>query len=172
MQTPSTPSVQTGFTLLELLVVVVLIAVMAGALVLSVQGGSSARTVDTELERVRLVVEALCDRSMLETRYLGLGLSQTQYVGYEIGASGDWQPIQREGLFKRHVLPGGLALSLVGEEAPALRPSLPDQPQLLCAPDGLPNPFVLALTAGSGTQTLRAELRRDGTGEWRRETTP
>lgn len=60
-----------GFTLLEILVVVVIIGVLAAAVVLAVDGGS-ARQLDREAERFRALLGQACEQAELGGRDLGV----------------------------------------------------------------------------------------------------
>ncbi len=71
-----------GFSLLELLVVVTIIAVFAGVAVLSMGALGSDRELQREATRLQSLVDLLAEEAVLETRDYGLFFSETGYRFY------------------------------------------------------------------------------------------
>ncbi len=71
-----------GFSLLELLVVVTIIAVFAGVAVLSLGTLGSDRLLEREAARLRGLVDLLAEEAVLESRDYGLLFSETGYRFY------------------------------------------------------------------------------------------
>ena len=84
-----TPSNQAGFTLLELLVVITLVGIMAGAAMLSV-GGQQARQLKNEAQRLQLLLNQARDESELTQRTLGVKIEKQGYQFLE------WQRDKRQ----------------------------------------------------------------------------
>jgi len=84
-----TPSNQGGFTLLELLVVITLVGIMAGAAMLSV-GGQQARQLKNEAQRLQLLLNQARDESELTQRTLGVKIEKQGYQFLE------WQRDKRQ----------------------------------------------------------------------------
>jgi len=72
------PARQLGFTLLEILVVITLIGIMAGAAMLSV-GGQQARELKNEAQRLQLLLNQARDESELSQRTLGVRVEARGY---------------------------------------------------------------------------------------------
>ncbi len=71
-----------GFSFIELLVVVVIIAVFAGATILSVGTLGSDREIDREVLRLRTLLELIREEAVLQNRSYGVLFSETGYRFY------------------------------------------------------------------------------------------
>ena len=71
-----------GFSFIELLVVVVIIAVFAGATILSVGTLGSDREIDREVFRLRTLLELLREEAVMQNRSYGVLFSETGYRFY------------------------------------------------------------------------------------------
>ncbi len=71
-----------GFSFIELLVVVVIIAVFAGATILSVGTLGSDREIDREVFRLRTLLELIREEAVLQNRSYGVLFSETGYRFY------------------------------------------------------------------------------------------
>jgi general secretion pathway protein H len=86
----STPNKQAGFTLVELMVVLFLIGLAAGAVMLTV--GSVASNGGSQAEKFAARIAALRDRAVVEGRPLALWVRPSGY-GFERRGNADWQPL-------------------------------------------------------------------------------
>lgn len=148
-----------GFSLLELLVVLVILAALTGLALLASGSGLGERRGATEMERFALRLELLCDRAVIESRLLGMQLTRSAYEGSELTAEG-WLPLGREPAFARVELPAGWQWKLGREGGLLDLPGeWPEEPQLLCLPDGRSTPFRLQLGEDEAGWLLRSEGR-------------
>jgi general secretion pathway protein H len=105
-----------GFTLIELMVVVLIIGLMAAGIVLSV--GVTGR--DTELEkesdRAFALINYVREKAELQTREFGLycGDHEYQFVTFDPRKQ-IWRPVDEDDALRARPLPDGLSLRLVVE---------------------------------------------------------
>ena len=131
-----------GFTLLEVLVALAVVAVILAVLIPSLVRQSPERQLESETERLRRVMDLMCERAELDGRVLGLALANASYavqmpgkVLPEAGKEAPWEVLSGA-VWAAHNLPKGISLSLQtgsrGEQA-VLNDELPTKPQLPCA---------------------------------------
>ena len=75
-------SLQSGFSLLELLVVVMIIAILAGAAVLSIGTLGSDREIRREGERLQTLLDLLNEEAVMESRDYGILFTASGYRFY------------------------------------------------------------------------------------------
>jgi general secretion pathway protein H len=140
-----------GFTLLELLVVVVIIAVLAGALALAVGLATGPGVAEREARRMERLLGLACERAILSGRDYGLAIHAHGYSFAVRGAEG-WMSFAAgaDAVFAPRELPGGLALHLDRDGRAVLVPDEPpQQPQLGCVASGEMTPFTLEFEHGA-----------------------
>jgi general secretion pathway protein H len=154
-----------GFTLVEMLVVVVIIAIMITGAVLALSVAGRDRALENEARRLEALLNLARERAELQTREYGLraGPASYAFVIYE-PRSGEWIFPPDESLRARE-LPEGLALRLVVEGRPIV---LRDQdgptgllPQIGIASSGGFSSFELTLEREGG-ETLTLRTAEDG----------
>lgn len=126
------PSPRAGFTLIEVLVVVVVLAVIVGAVLLSASG-LDARRAEREGERLYLLLQLACDHAELSGREVGLHLAATGY-GFSVAAQDRWLPFANGHRLHERIVEG----SLLAVPSASL-PDAPDYeraPQAMCWPSG------------------------------------
>ncbi|VFT11080.1 general secretion pathway protein H [Pseudomonas aeruginosa] len=86
-----------GFTLIELMVVMVIISVLIGLAVLSTGFASTSRELDSEAERLAGLIGVLTDEAVLDNREYGLRLERDAYqvLRYD-EAKARWLPVARD----------------------------------------------------------------------------
>jgi general secretion pathway protein H len=163
---------QRGFSLIEILVVMVIIALMAAVMTVAVGALGGDREIDDEAGRLADVVAVALEQAELEGRDYGLRLDP---VGYEVmvfdGRRG-WASAGGETWFERHEFPAGLSVSLEAEgrrvllrvaESPETR-----LPQVIAFASGEVTPYRIALTRSSSGEVASLEGAADGTIEMSR----
>ena len=107
-----------GFTLIEVMVVLLVISVIASMLTLNV---SARHTADDEVERLRLVLEAVAERAQIRGTPLAVELLPQGYRCSAFDLRGNWTPIRNEPLFAQQDLSAALVwqdLRIDGRVAP------------------------------------------------------
>ena len=148
---------QSGFTLLELLVVLVVIGVMVSMAVLSFGVLGRDRQSEEEARRFWAVLQQAREEAELQAEDLAVFVAATSYEYLRFDARRDkWVPIQDDELFVPRELPEGLRFRLRLESRDTvLQPALPDRsdedmnkkwpPQITVLSSGDVMPFELEI---------------------------
>lgn len=105
-----------GFTLLELLVVIVIIGIIAAMLTLSVGIATPDTTMAKEVTRLENLVRLATEEAVLSGRELGLTFYDTEYEFSTLDPeSTRWRPITDEEPFTPHRFPPGTVVDLAVE---------------------------------------------------------
>ena len=148
-----------GFTLVEILVVVVIMAVVISLTVLSIGTTGRDSQLDEETRRIQGLVGLLHERALLEGRDFGLRIEPTAYefVVY-VSARDQWQRMDQEREFRHRDLPNGVSFQLqLDAQTVVLKPV---DRNLSSAQ--MPTPQVAIAASGEGTP-FRLTLLRDQT---------
>ena len=151
-----------GFTLIEILVVVVILGVLAAALTLAVGVGGGERQLARQAEQVQALVGYACEQAELTGREIGLSINTSGYRFSHLERD-DWQAF-RDGELRPRVWIAntGATLSRDGH-AVEITTSFPDKPQLLCFSSGELTPFGLDMGLPDLVQRYRLDGQPDGT---------
>jgi general secretion pathway protein H len=160
-----------GFTLLEVLVVVVIIGIIASMAVVSTRVLGGDREMDQEARRLSAVLTQAREEAMLQGRDVGLRVDARGYdfLLYD-NRNERWRLAQDDPLLRERALPEGLdarlwlesrEVKLSGRTAPT--GESPPTPQVVVFASGDVVPFELRLER-AGTREQRAVVGRvDGT---------
>ena len=149
-----------GFTLVEILVVVVIIAIVISLAVLSIGVTGRDSQLDDESRRIAGLVDLLHDRALLEGRDFGLRIEPTAYefVVYEPRRD-RWMALGQEQEFRHRDLPKGLSFQLeLDSQVVVIKPL----DKNLQGDAAAPGPQIAIAASGEGTP-FRLTLQRDGT---------
>lgn len=102
-----------GFSLIELLVVIVIVGIVISIAVLSVGLLSEERRLETEARRFSSLVEVAQDEAMMQGREFGLELMQTSYRFVEFDPyTSQWQELFDDDLLRQRELPDDVEFDL------------------------------------------------------------
>ncbi|MGI9235333.1 MAG: type II secretion system minor pseudopilin GspH [Woeseiaceae bacterium] len=108
---------QLGFTLIEILVVVIIVATVSGIALMSIGLIGDDRELNTERKRLATLLEMAQDEATLQGREFGLELMNSTYRFVEFDPlSLTWNEILGDDLFRLRQLPEGMEFELYVEE--------------------------------------------------------
>jgi general secretion pathway protein H len=148
-----------GFTLVEILVVIVIMAVLISLTVLTVSSTARDSQLDEESRRLEGLVGLLHDRALLEGRDFGLRIEPTAYEFVVFDTRrGRWTIMDQEREYRHRQLPKGISFQLeLDSQVVIIKPI-----DRTLATDDLPGPQVAIAASGEGTP-FRLTLLRDAT---------
>ena len=149
MQTSATGiwSSQRGFTLLEVMVVLLLIGIISGFAVISVRGASPEERLQTEARKLAALFELNQQEAILFGEQRGLRFSATGYGFMVRSGGGEWHYRQDPEVQTKVDLPAGFSLHLWVEGRPANLSEPPPGPQVLLLSSGESTEFSATLSA-------------------------
>jgi general secretion pathway protein H len=148
-----------GFTLIEILVVLVIMAVIISIAVLSIGTTGRDTQLDEESRRIEGLVDILHERALLEGRDFGLRIEPAGYGFVVYSADRDrWLPISDEHEFRHRDLPKGVTFQL---ELDSVQVVLKPAEQTLSGDDPPPPPQVAIAASGEGTPFHLTLLREE-----------
>jgi general secretion pathway protein H len=150
-----------GFTLVELLVVVVIVAVLAGALTLAVGSVGGERQLSRQAEQLRALVDYACEQSERMGRDIGISLDVHGY-SFSFAGQSDWIPIQANELRPRAWLAGTVTSLQRDGQRVDVTERAPQKPQLVCFSSGELTPFRMELALADVPKQYRVEGEPDG----------
>lgn len=136
-----------GFTLIEMLCVLVLIGLLSGVVIMNIPPSKSQAQI--QAERLTRDLNAMVQNGLISGEVRGFGLTEKQFSFYAYNGeefvpagSGNWSDVLRPELVRE-----GQKLKLPEELSP----------QIIFEPTGLNDPFTLGLSGPQSSYELRSE---------------
>ena len=160
-----------GFTLLELLVVLVIVGILVSLLTLSVGlvGEDSAQR--REAERIQALVQMASEETMLHGIEMGLRFYRRAYeFSIYRDDTDEWTPLADDELFRRRDIPQALELDLELEGREVILEFAADddenyRPQVFIMSSGDVTPFNLRFREAFSSGGYQVLIEADGSGE-------
>lgn len=149
-----------GFTLIEMLVVVVIISILVGFSVLSIGNRSLDDRLDLEAQRLEKLIALAAEEAERQGIELGFHVNDGHYEFLTLSPEGAWAPFSDTGPLRERPLPEPLQIRLSVEGRPVATESRDGDtltPQVLLLSSGEASPFVLDLRAPGLTAFYRLE---------------
>jgi general secretion pathway protein H len=173
------PARLAGFTLLEILVVVLIIGIVSAGILLSLNFAGKDTALETESQRLLSLVKYARDQAELQTRNYGILFSQNGYefVVYDV-RQGTWRPVYEDDALRARTLPSGLDFKLVVDARDIVlhdrMPSAPASdsdsdssasafaPQVMIFSSGDLSSFSVTLERASAGRSITLDENQDG----------
>jgi len=136
-----------GFTLLEVMVVVVIIGIMLGVSALSMRGDSHAELLQREATRMIALLNLASQEAVMRSEQIAVRYSDDGYA-FMLLQNGRWVPMDNDPTLRARRFPDDISLRLELQDNPP--PSLlsgdeSDLPQVFLLSSGEMTPFVVTL---------------------------
>lgn len=143
---------QRGFTLLELLVVLVIVGIMLGFVTLNAMP-SQRQALQNEAQRIALLLQLARDEAIVRNRPIAFEVDQYRYRFWIRDENNAWQPIEKDDMLREREF----------KRAPvnlAIDPPMMDQDnrlRIVFGREPVDKPFVLSLSLGEASVAIRAD---------------
>ena len=141
MKAVQTRSPPRGFTLLEVMIVMLLVGIMTGFALLSVGGGPRERLAE-EGKRLAALVELHQQEAILRGEPRGIRFTRAGYAILSLNEQGEWRPPAAATTLLQRELPEDIALGLWIDDRPAELAAAGQLPQVLLLAGGEATEFV------------------------------
>ncbi|HXC60498.1 MAG TPA: type II secretion system minor pseudopilin GspH [Steroidobacteraceae bacterium] len=147
-----------GFTLIEILVVLLIIGVLVAGTVLSIGVAGRDTSLDKERDRVAALMDYLRDQAALQNREYGMRcfVGGYEFLAYD-ARTGLWQSLPDDPMMRKRKLPTGIEMTLHIEGRPIVLPAADDRTEN-------PPPQIMLFSSGD-LNLFELTLRRAATGE-------
>jgi general secretion pathway protein H len=160
MQRPArAPPAAAGFTLIEILVVVLIIAVVSAGVLLSLNLAGRDRDLEREGDRLFALMKYAREQAELQTRQYGILFQEDGYefLAYDV-QRGIWRSVPEDDALGSRRLPDGLGMKLVVEQRPVVlrRPqnATDKTPQVMILSDGELTSFAASIERDGGRRSV------------------
>jgi general secretion pathway protein H len=155
------PLLSAGFSLIEILVVTVILAVVAATVTLAVAGAGGERQLARDADRVAALVVYACEQAELSGRDIGVSLSRGGYR-FSRNEHADWV-LLREGELRPRKWSASPHVTLTRDgNGVGVGDEFPDKPQLACFSSGELTAFRLELALPDIAALYRVEATQNG----------
>lgn len=170
-----------GFTLLEVLMVVLVVGILSAVVLLGLNPGGPERRMDDEAERLASLLSLASSEAVMQNREYGLHLDDAGYHFLCLDEKTQrWATCAGDSLFREHALPEGLEVRVLSDRRLRLPPARTSSQSLSLEDQKTPElqPDVLLLSSGEASPAeleirvvddpaLRVEIRVDEIGRVR-----
>lgn len=136
-----------GFTLLEILVVLLLVGIVSTLAVLAIGDGGRERQLVQEAKRFAALLVLANEEAVLQSREYGVQFSSEGYrfMAYEPGEKSRWRSLEQDALLRPRSMPLPIRLELYIDDLPVSLDGRQDLPQILLTSAGERTAFELRL---------------------------
>lgn len=132
-------SVNKGFTLIEILVVIVIVGITIGFALLSFGDFGESKKILYAAEQFEKTLRLAQQQAILESSTLGMRIDNSSYQILKFKNASHWAPVSSKNLFRAHYFPKNMIITLKTELKRNSR-----GPGIIINPSGEVNPFTLS----------------------------
>jgi general secretion pathway protein H len=133
-----------GYTLIEIVVVIVIIAILLNFAVLSFRNLPGSDSLGEESKRLRSLLQMASEEALLRSSLIGVDITEEGY-GFLRLESGEWKPLEDD-LFRPRELPDELRLSIATTQPPG-DDGEKRTPEIILLTSGEMTPFDLKISS-------------------------
>ncbi|MCU7852387.1 MAG: type II secretion system minor pseudopilin GspH [Candidatus Thiodiazotropha sp. (ex Monitilora ramsayi)] len=136
-----------GFTLIELMVVIVIIGIVINFAVVSFGSNSPADRLNKESTRLMSLIQIAGEEALLRSSFIGVDILQDSY-GFLRLEEGEWQPLDDD-LFRNRHLPDDMLLTIITSQPQENNSDEDDKrtPEIILLNSGEMTPFDIKINS-------------------------
>ena len=143
---------QRGFTLIEILVVLVIVGIIVGLASVRLLPDDQA-TLAEEARRLALRLEQAHDQAVASGAPIGFSMEPARYRFWSLDAQNEWVPLAGDDVLKPHALAQGIRVRALTVN----RQALAADGRLLFVPAGSNAPFIVELALNAAQVSLHGD---------------
>lgn len=111
---------QTGFTLMEVILVILLMGLTAAAVTMSIGNSGPQQALERTAQQFMAATELVLDETVLSGQFIGIVIEKTsyQFVFYK---DGKWNPLEKDRMLSEKQMETGVSLNLVLDGLPLVQ---------------------------------------------------
>lgn len=111
---------QTGFTLMEVMLVILLMGLTAAAVTMSIGNSEPQQALERTAQQFMAATELVLDETVLSGQFIGIVIEKTsyQFVFYK---DGKWNPLEKDRMLSEKQMETGVSLNLVLDGLPLVQ---------------------------------------------------
>ncbi len=153
-----------GFTLIEILIVIVIIGSLASLAVLNLGGADQTRQLETEARRLHAVLRMVAEDAIFQSEEYGLQIEEGSYRFLRLDpATGRWEAVTGRG-YAAHQMPAEfeVRLEVEGDLPELVTTKQIDMPSVLLLSSGEITPFIIEMRLAGEPDSRLFHIGSDG----------
>lgn len=159
---------QCGFTLIEMMVVIIIIGILVSTVVLSIRTDEIDEHMEIEMRRLQTLINLAREEAVLQGQEYALTVHENSYL-FEVFDEGNWSPITDDKVFRTRSVVSGTELALVVDSLEVAFAKTAEgeeeqetPPRVYILSSGEIMPFELILRTLDQTVQFRVRAEEDG----------
>ena len=161
---------QSGFTLIEMLVVLVIIGIVISSVTMSIRTDDRGEKMEMEMRRIQALLKLASEEAVMQDEDIALRVSEDHYSFDILGEKG-WEPISDDKVFRERKVVDGTELALkvddleidFGKQQESAGEDKIPPPRIFILSSGEIMPFELILRTVDQSLQYSLKTQQDGT---------